>query len=90
MMVTNQIQPEKLVRGKHYQAMQQHGYAVTVHHEDGTSTYREVSLEEVSEQMRQREQYKQSPQYLLQKASQTMSIQYLDVVALIEDLPDGL
>ena len=84
----NQIQPEKLVRGKHYQAIQQHGYSVTVHHEDGTSTYREVTPEEVSEQMDQREQYKQSPQYLLQKASQTMSIQYLDVVALIEDLPD--
>jgi Domain of unknown function (DUF4926) len=84
----NQIQPEKLVRGKHYQAIQQHGYSVTVQHEDGTSTCREVTPEEVSEQMRQREQYKQSPQYLLQKASQTMRIQHLDIVALIEDLPD--
>jgi hypothetical protein len=36
------------------------GYFVTVHHEDGTSTYREVSPEDVTEQMRQREQYKQS------------------------------
>jgi GHMP kinases C terminal len=56
----NQIQPEKLVRGKHYQAIQKHGYSVTVHHEDGTSTYREVKPEEVAERMKQREEYKKS------------------------------
>jgi hypothetical protein len=56
----NQIQPEKLVRGKHYQAIQQHGYSVTVHHEDGTSTYREVKPEEEAERMKQREEYKKS------------------------------
>ncbi len=81
----SQIQPDKLVRGKHYQAIQQNGYSVTVHHEDGTSTYREVSPEEVAEQMRQREQSKQTA---LQKASQFTQIQPLDAVALIEDLPD--
>jgi hypothetical protein len=81
----SQIQPDKLVRGKHYQAIQQNGYSVTVHHEDGTSTYREVSPEEVAEQMRQREQYQQST---LQHASQSTRIQHRDFVALIEDLPD--
>jgi hypothetical protein len=80
----------KPVRGKHAQRLRENGYSVTVHNEDGTSTYREVSPEEVAEQMRQREQYKQSLQYSLQKASQMIRIQPLDVVALIEDLPDGL
>ncbi len=84
----SQIQPDKLIRGKHYHAIQQHGYSVTVHHEDGTSTYREVSPKEVAEQMHQRAQFKQSPQYSLQKASQTVRIQHRDIVALIEDLPE--
>ncbi len=83
-----QISPEKLVRGKHYQAIQENGYSVTIHHEDGTSTYREVSPEEVAEQVHQREQYKQSAQYSLQKVLHSSGIQYLDMVALIENLPD--
>jgi ElaB/YqjD/DUF883 family membrane-anchored ribosome-binding protein len=43
------------VRGKYYQAIQKHGYSVTVHHEDGTATTRHVSPQEVMEQNRQRE-----------------------------------
>jgi Domain of unknown function (DUF4926) len=78
----------KPVRGKHAQKLRENGYSVTVHHEDGTSTYREVSPEEVAERMQQREQYKQSAPYFLQKASQAINIQFQDVVALIEDLPD--
>ncbi len=78
----------KPVRGKHAQKLRENGYSITVHHEDGTSTYREVSPEEVAERMQQREQYKQSAQYSLQKASQATNIQHQDVVALIDDLPD--
>jgi hypothetical protein len=43
------------VRGKYYKAIQEHGYSVTVHHQDGTSTTRHVSPSEVMEQSRQRE-----------------------------------
>jgi Domain of unknown function (DUF4926) len=73
------------IRGKHAQRLRENGFSVTVHHEDGSSTYREVSPEEVAERMRQREQYKQS---VLQNASQSTRIQHRDVVALIENLPD--
>jgi Domain of unknown function (DUF4926) len=78
----------KPVRGKHAQKLRENGYSVTVHHQDGTSTYREISPEEVAKQMHQREQYKQSVHYSLKKAFQTIKIQHRDVVALIEDLPD--
>ena len=78
----------KPVRGKHAQRLRENGYSVTVHHEDGTSTYSEVSPENVAEQMKQRNQYKQSLQHSLQKISQFIRIQHQDVVALIEDLPD--
>ncbi len=84
----NLSQMGKPVRGRHAQRLRENGYSVTVHHEDGTSTYSEVSPENVAERMEQRDKYKQSLQYSLQKISQSIKIQYRDVVALIEDLPD--
>jgi predicted RNase H-like HicB family nuclease len=47
------------VRGKFAKALQEHGYSITIHHEDGTSTTSYVSPEEVIEQQRQRERLKQ-------------------------------
>lgn len=45
----------KPVRGKYAQRMREEGYSVTVHHEDGTSTTRYVSPEEVQQRQAQRE-----------------------------------
>jgi predicted RNase H-like HicB family nuclease len=47
-------------RGKYFQAIREHGYSVTIHHQDGTSTTQHVSPEEVMEQQRQRERLKQA------------------------------
>jgi predicted RNase H-like HicB family nuclease len=47
-------------RGKYFQAIQERGYSITIHHQDGTSTTSHVSPEEVMEQQRQRERLKQS------------------------------
>jgi predicted RNase H-like HicB family nuclease len=47
-------------RGKYFQAIREHGYSVTIHHQDGTSTTQHVSPEEVMEQQRQRDRLKQS------------------------------
>jgi hypothetical protein len=47
------------VRGKFAKALQEHGYSITIHHEDGTSTTSYVSPEEVIEQQRQRDRLKQ-------------------------------
>jgi hypothetical protein len=43
------------VRGKYFKAIQEHGYSITVHHDDGTSTTKHISPSEVMEQNRQRE-----------------------------------
>jgi hypothetical protein len=43
------------VRGKYFKAIQEHGYSITVHHDDGTSTTQHISPSEVMEQNRQRE-----------------------------------
>jgi hypothetical protein len=47
-------------RGKFSKALREHGYSITIHHEDGTSTTSYVSPEEVMERQRQREQMKQA------------------------------
>jgi hypothetical protein len=47
-------------RGKYFQAIREHGYSVTIHHQDGTSTTQHVSPEEVTEQQRQRDRLKQA------------------------------
>jgi hypothetical protein len=44
-------------RGKYAKAMRENGYSITIHHEDGTSTNRQVSPSEVIEQHRQRVQH---------------------------------
>jgi hypothetical protein len=43
------------VRGKYFKTIQEHGYSITVHHDDGTSTTQHISPSEVMEQNRQRE-----------------------------------
>jgi antitoxin HicB len=47
-------------RGKFAKAFRERGYSTTIHHQDGTSTTRYVSPEEVMEQQRQRERLKQT------------------------------
>jgi cold shock CspA family protein len=44
----------RLVRGKHADRMNQEGYSVMVHNEDGTTTIRYVSPEEVKERQAKR------------------------------------
>jgi hypothetical protein len=61
----DEIQPEYNLtgngtRGKYAKAMRENGYSITVHHEDGTSTTRQISPREVLEQQRQRQQLRQS------------------------------
>jgi hypothetical protein len=48
------------VRGKFAQTFRENGYSVTIRHQDGTSTTRRVSPQEVIERQRQREQMKQA------------------------------
>jgi L-asparaginase II len=49
--------------GRFAKTLQEKGYTVTIHNEDGTTTTRYVSPQEVLEQNRQREKLKQQPQH---------------------------